>query len=535
MNGPDIQNKPVSSESVKSAQTASTVFPNGRNAGIGMHFSSLPGAYGIGDIGDSALAFVDKLVSMKIHVWQFLPTGPTAYGDSPYQPLSAFAGNEMLIGIEPLIRNGLLTIEESEALFGLPRDHVDYGQLIPKKQALLTLAAKRFSTTASDELKTAYEAFLVLHGSHWLNDYAIYRILKIQHDQRPWPEWDSVFAQRDPGAMKQIRENFHEDIETVRVVQFLFDRQWRKLKQYANEHGIYLFGDMPIYIALDSADAWAHPEILLLDEAGKPSHVAGVPPDYFSEDGQLWGNPLYDWEYHESNGYQWWIERMQHAANLADLVRIDHFRGFESFWAVQAEAETAREGEWLSGPGDGLFNAMKLALGRLPIVAEDLGVITPEVNGLRQRHNIPGMKVLQFLVGEPDFDIAEVSENRVCYTGTHDNDTTIGWFFGGLTDTRSEHTIIETQLNALKVTGGSGDTIHLDMIRLALNSPARLAIAPMQDYLGLDSNARLNTPGTTSNNWNWRVKEEQLSSEFCYSVAQLVEDSSRSIEDSPHG
>ena len=291
---------------------------------------------------------------------------------------------------------------------------------------------------------------------------------------------------------------------------------------------------MPIYIALDSADAWAHPEILLLDDAGKPSHVAGVPPDYFSEDGQLWGNPLYDWNYHESNGYQWWIERMQHAANLADLVRIDHFRGFESFWAVRFGAETAREGEWLPGPGDGLFKAMKLALGGLPIVAEDLGVITPEVNGLRQRHNIPGMKVLQFLVGEPNFDIAQVSENRVCYTGTHDNDTTIGWFLGGLADTRSEQTIVETQENALKVTGGSGDTIHLDMIRLAFNSQARLAIAPMQDYLGLDSNARLNTPGTTSNNWNWRVKEEQLSSEFCFSVAQLVEESSRSVEESPH-
>jgi 4-alpha-glucanotransferase len=367
-----------------------------------------------------------------------------------------------------------------------------------------------------------------------LNDYAIYRILKNQHDQRPWPEWDSVFVQRDPEALKQIRENFREDIETVRITQFLFDRQWRKLKQYANEHGIYLFGDMPIYIALDSADAWAHPEILLLGDAGKPTHVAGVPPDYFSEDGQLWGNPLYDWEYHESNGYQWWIERMQHAVNLADLVRIDHFRGFESFWAVRSGAETAREGEWLPGPGDGLFTAMKLALGRLPIVAEDLGVITPEVNGLRQRHNIPGMKVLQFLVGEPGFDIAEVSENRVCYTGTHDNDTTIGWFLGGLADTRSEQAIFETRENALKVTGGSGDTIHTDMIRLAFNSQARLAIAPMQDYLGLDSNARLNTPGTTSNNWDWRVKEEQLSLEFCLSVAQLVEESSRSVEESPH-
>jgi len=285
---------------------------------------------------------------------------------------------------------------------------------------------------------------------------------------------------------------------------------------------------MPIYIALDSADAWANPEILLIDQDGRPSHVSGVPPDYFSADGQLWGNPLYDWKFHESSAYRWWIERMRHAANQFDLVRIDHFRGFESFWSVRFGAETAREGRWVPGPGDGLFDAMHTALGSLPIVAEDLGVITPQVDALRHRHRIPGMKVLQFAVGDPAFSIDDIVENCVCYTGTHDNDTTVGWFNGGDEDTRSEKEIIETQQNALKVTGGNRQTIHLDMIRLAFNSQARLAIVPMQDFLGLGSEARLNIPGTTLNNWRWRVSDKQLSPEFCESVSQMVAESSRS-------
>ena len=503
------------------------ILPEGKKAGVGMHFASLAGPYGIGDIGDSALAFVDTLVSMKIGVWQFLPTGPTAYGDSPYQPLSAFAGNEMLIGIAPLIRLGLLTTQEAEVLTGLSSESVDYGNLIPAKHALLAKAADRFSSMASAELKSAFEAFLHLHDSRWLGDYAVYRILKTQHGERPWPEWDTAFVHREPVAMQKVREDNREAIEHIKIIQFLFDQQWHALKRYANEHGVHLFGDMPIYIALDSADAWAHPEILLIDKDGRPSHVSGVPPDYFSADGQLWGNPLYDWKFHESNGYQWWIERMQHAANQSDLVRIDHFRGFESFWSVEFGAETARDGEWWPGPRDALFDSMQAALGSLPIVAEDLGVITPEVDGLRHRHHLPGMKVLQFEVGDPLFKLDDVEENCACYTGTHDNDTTVGWFNGGDEDTRTEQELIEEQQAALKVTGGSPETIHLDMIRLAFNSNAKLAIAPMQDFLGLGSDSRLNIPGTTLNNWRWRVSEEQLSPEFCKSVADLVEETSR--------
>ena len=493
-----------------------------------MHFTSLAGPCGIGDIGDSAQNFVDKLSSMKLSVWQFLPTGPTAYGDSPYQPLSAFAGNEILIGIDPLIREGLLTQLEADALTGLSTGSVDYGQLIPKKHAVLTRAAARFSSAANPVLKAAYEDFLNLNDDQWLADYAIYRVLKTRHGEHPWPEWGRSFVHREQAAMQKVQDSNREAIEHVKIIQFLFDQQWKALKQYAGGKGIRLFGDMPIYIALDSADAWAHPEILKIDSDGRPSHVAGVPPDYFSADGQLWGNPLYDWAFHESSAYRWWIERVQHATDQLDLVRIDHFRGFESFWSVGFDAKTARDGEWLPGPGDGLFDSMQKALGNLPIVAEDLGVITPEVDRLRHNHGLPGMKVLQFEVGNPDFRLDEIEENCVCYTGTHDNDTTVGWFNGGEENTRSEHELLETRKNVLCLTGGTQDTIHLDMIRLAFDSPARLAVVPMQDFLGLGSEARLNTPGTTMNNWRWRVNENQLSAQFCESVAEMVARSARS-------
>jgi 4-alpha-glucanotransferase len=503
------------------------ILPDSKKAGMGFHFSSLPGPYGIGDIGDNALSFVSTLVSMNISVWQFLPTGPTAYGDSPYQPLSAFAGNEMLIGIEPLLRRHLLKPDEVAALTGLSRGHVDYANLIPKKHEVLSLAASRFSTVANTELKTAYDDFRHLHEKNWLNDYACYRILKTRHGERPWPEWDPDFVNRSPVAMQKMRDSNREAMENIKVTQFLFDRQWQALRRFAGENQISLFGDMPIYIALDSADAWVHPEILLMDGDGKPSHVAGVPPDYFSADGQLWGNPLYDWNFHRSSGYQWWVERMQHAANQSDLVRVDHFRGFESFWAVEYGAETAREGEWLPGPGDGLFDAIRAKLGSLQIVAEDLGIITRQVDDLRRRHNIPGMKVLQFLVGDSSFELDEIDENSVCYTGTHDNDTTLGWFNGSDQETRSDQEIRDDQESALKACGGSSETIHLDLIRLAFSSKARLAIAPMQDFLGLGSEARMNTPGTTSNNWRWRLSESQLSPGVCEAIAKMVEDLSR--------
>lgn len=487
-----------------------------------MHFSSLPSPYGIGDIGDAARAFVDGLAEMNLRVWQFLPMGPTAYGDSPYQSLSAFAGNENLIGLEPLVRDGLLLQAELEPLLKLPQDTVDYGALIPLKRRLLEMAAVRFQTRADEAMQDAYTAFLNRFDEAWLADYAVYRVLKNRFDQRPWPEWPANFAHRDGAALERVKEEDSGAIEAIRLQQFFFYRQWRDLKTYAGARRVRLFGDMPIYIALDSADAWSHPELLCIDERGVPARVAGVPPDYFSEDGQLWGNPLYDWSRHAANDYRWWIKRIAHAVDLYDLVRIDHFRGFEAYWAIPDGEDTARNGSWESGPGDALFVALKAALGELPIVAEDLGVITPEVDALRHRHGIPGMVVLQFAVNDAAFDLVAMDPHSVCYTGTHDNDTTIGWFDGGETDTRTEEEQQATRENALRLTGGAAETIHLDMIRLAFSSPARLAIVPMQDLLGLGSKARMNTPGTTLNNWRWRLLPGQFTAEFRHGVARLV-------------
>lgn len=496
--------------------------PASRSAGVALHISSLPSPHGIGDIGDAAHAFVDALVEMKLPVWQFLPTGPTAYGDSPYQPLSAFAGNTNLVGLEPLVRAGLLSQAELAPLRDLPVEHVDYGALIPRKGELLRLAASRFQRLAAPELKAAYDDFLEQHEQSWLADYAAYRVLKRRFGEQPWPRWPKDFVQRDTAAMAAFRAAETEALERVRIRQFFFDHQWQALKAHAGQNQVQLFGDMPIYIALDSADAWAQPGLLRVDPDGQPSHVAGVPPDYFSEAGQLWGNPLYDWDQHATDAYGWWVARVAHALRQADLLRIDHFRGFEAFWSVPFGEETARRGTWEPGPGDALFDALRAALGPLPIVAENLGVITPEVEALRRRQALPGMVVLQFAVDDPKFDPAAVAPHCVCYTGTHDNDTTVGWFNGDTDDTRSAGECERTRENALRLSGGAAATIHLDMIRLAFSSPAQLAVVPMQDFLGLDSRARLNTPGTTADNWQWRLLPAQFTSEFRRGVARLV-------------
>ncbi len=507
-----------------------SVLPARRQAGVCLHITALPGPYGIGEIGESAHRFVDAMHEMQLGVWQFLPIGPTAYGDSPYQSLSTFAGNELLIDVADLIAKNLLEAEEAEELAGLPRDYVDYGALIPIKNRLLRLAARRFEERASAALKSECDAFVARNNDAWLHDYALYRILKTRHGERPWPEWPPGYVHRDANALRELEESAHAQIADIKVIQFLFFEQWARLRAYANERGVRLFGDMPICIAHDSADAWAHREILRIDRDGRPDAVAGVPPDYFSEDGQLWGNPLYDWDAHAASGYRWWVERLKASAELADMVRIDHFRGFEAYWSVPADSDTAKNGAWEPGPGDAIFDAMRESLGNLPIVAEDLGVITPEVDGLRERHKIPGMVVLQFDVADDDFDLEAIAEYSVCYTGTHDNDTTVGWFRGSPGDIRSKSEIRKTQEAALAITGGTAETIHLDLIRLAFSSKARLAIAPLQDFLGLGSEARFNIPGTSRNNWRWRVQESQLSPDLRQHVARLVEASGRALQ-----
>lgn len=511
-----------SSESSVSSSAVPQSLPPDRRAGVCLHITSLPGQYGIGEIGPNARAFIDKMNSMELAVWQFLPTGPTAYGDSPYQPLSTFAGNEMLISIGDLLGMGLLAEQEVDKLTTLPEDFVDYGALIPSKNRLLDIAAQRFVDRASDELTAQFAHYLAVNDANWLNDYALFRILKARHGERPWPEWQPEYVRRDQQALDELETSAASQLRGIKIIQFLFYHQWQQLRRYAHSKGVTLFGDMPICIALDSSDAWANRDLLRIDDDGRPDSVAGVPPDYFSEDGQLWGNPLYDWPHHAENNYSWWVSRLRATTELADLVRIDHFRGFESYWSVPANSATARIGAWEPGPGDAIFYAMRKELGSLPIIAENLGVITPEVESLRDRHGIPGMHVLQFDVTEDDFSLSQIDENSVCYTGTHDNDTTLGWFRGSPKDTRSRDEILRHQAAALALTGGPPETVHTDFIRAAFSTPAELAIAPMQDFLGLGSESRINTPGVAGGNWRWRLQQEQITPEITAKVAEMV-------------
>lgn len=503
------------------------VLPPGRQAGAILPVTSLPGRYGIGEIGNQAFGFVDTLRKMGLSVWQFLPLGPTGYGDSPYQPLSTFAGNSMLIDTVDLIQKGLLTHDEAACLCSLPADMIDYGELISRKSTLLALAAGRFDSHASSDLKSQFDRFLERSDARWLKDYALFRVLKTRHGERAWPEWSPEYVHRDAAALQRVEREATTEIKRIKILQFLFFEQWQRLREYANMSGVQLFGDIPIYVALDSADAWANREILDIDRDGHSKFVAGVPPDMFSRDGQLWGNPLYDWPAHDRTGYRWWVDRISAAAELSDIVRIDHFVGFERYWAIPSDADNATNGTWECGPGDALFNALEKTLGPLPIVAENLGVITPEVEALRARHRIPGMVVIQADVTEKKLDLNSVTEDCVCYTGTHDNDTTLGWFRGSPVDARSPDEILSDQKDILAATGGNAESIALDVIKTAFTTRAGLAIAPIQDYLGLGSEARINTPGKRSNNWRWRVSHSQLTDEFCESIAKVVSDSGR--------
>ena len=501
---------------------APPILPAERQAGVCLHISALPGAYGIGEIGQAARNFVDTLTRMELVVWQILPTGPTGYGDSPYQAMSTFAGNEMLVDVGDLISMGLITRSDAGELAKLPADSVEFGQLIPAKSELLHHAAQRFRDRVSGELIEACNHYIARNDSAWLNDYAMYRVLKTMHNGRPWTEWDRAFLHREPAALQALANEANSELAEIKIIQFLFHHQWQRLRRYARSRGVCMLGDLPIYVALDSADAWARPDLLQLDRNGRPDQVAGVPPDYFNENGQRWGNPLYAWERHAADGFSWWIARLRSCLELTDFVRIDHFRGFDEYWSVPAESETAREGCWLAGPKDEILIAISKALGQLPIVAENLGQITPEVEALRRRYGLPGMEVLQFRMAEEGFSLSDIGENCVCYTGTHDNDTTVGWFNGSDGDLRSDVEISETRDAALRITHGTPGTIHQDMIQAAFSTAARLAIAPLQDYLGLGSEARFNIPGTAEKNWRWRVLETQMRDEVCNNVANLV-------------
>lgn len=486
-----------------------------RSCGILLHPLSLRDPWPCGTLGEEARAFVDFCASAGIGWWQVLPLGPTAYGDSPYQSPSAFAGNPYLIDPRPLVERGLLSPKELESYYvdtSAGTTGIDYGRLFVMNSALLDRAWQRFK--AEPQLQAEFELFCSTHAS-WLDDYALFAAIKETEHGHAWNTWPSALRLREPKALVRFAQEHADSIGRIQFSQFLFFTQWRALREYAHAHGLKIIGDIPIFAAYDSADVWAHPELFRLDDKGAPTHVAGVPPDYFTATGQLWGNPLYDWPVHEKQGYAWWIERVRHALQLVDALRIDHFRGFEAYWAVPSGESTAEHGRWEKGPSYRLFNALKEALGELPIIAEDLGFITPEVTELRDSLGFPGMRILQFAF-EPEEDNQDYPHNYprhcIAYTGTHDNDTAMGWL---------SHASGPAKRRALAYMRAKDKTFSWDLIRTAWASPAMLAVAPMQDFLGLGSEARMNFPGTTAGWWRWRMNQDSLTPALARKILRL--------------
>jgi len=503
-----------------------------RASGILLHPTSLPGRYGVGDMGQAAYEFVDFLEETGQSLWQVLPLGPTGYGDSPYQCFSAFAGNPLLINLDALVSENLLDESDLENPPDFPSEKVEYGLVIEFKTGLLTKAHENFINRASDEAKADYLMFAE-KTLWWLDDYAVFQALKELNGGKEWTKWEPYLRDREDKALYFFRENHVQEISRHKFWQYLFFKQWLQLASYANHKGVKLIGDIPIFVAHDSADVWANRQLFYLDDEGHPTMVAGVPPDYFSVTGQLWGNPLYRWDLMEKRGYQWWVNRIRATLSQVDIVRLDHFRGFEKYWAVPAEEKTAINGKWQDGPGANLFNAIKAAFtnlgGELPIIAENLGFITPEVEKLRKDFNFPGMCILQFAFGtDPqadEFKPYNFTPNSVVYTGTHDNDTTKGWFTsqGAGDSTRSDDEVVKEREFVLKYLGSDGQEIHWDFIRLALSSVANTAIIPLQDVLGCGSEARMNIPARESGNWSWRYQSEQLTPEIRARLGELTE------------
>ncbi|MBZ5637219.1 MAG: 4-alpha-glucanotransferase [Acidobacteriia bacterium] len=470
-----------------------------RRAGVLLHPTSLPGRWGVGDLGPGADAFLSWISAAGQSVWQVLPLCAIGPSHSPYVGLSTFAGNPWLVSPERLVDEGLLDPAALESAPGFPDGHTAFVRALPYKASLLKGAWRQFRRRGSAELRRDLEAF---RGSPdqagWLEDWALFMALRMRHRGRPWTEWPYDLRKRSAGALRRARCDLADEIAYQEFLQFLFFRQWHRIKSEANRRGIQVMGDLPIYVAHDSADVWANPRFFDLGPDGLPVSVAGVPPDYFSETGQLWGNPLYRWDRLAEDGYAWWVERMRSNLRLADLIRLDHFRAFAAYWAIPAEEPTAVKGRWIPGPGRALFDAIGSALGKLPMVAEDLGLITPDVHELRLALGLPGMRVLQFAFDGSDNEHlpARNPEDSVVYTGTHDNDTTRGWFDS--LDEGLRRVVVEC-------VGTREGSIEWDMIRAAYGSAARLAVIPMQDVLGLGTEARMNTPGRPEDNWTWRA------------------------------
>jgi len=499
-------------------------FPQGyRASGVLLHATSLPTPYGIGDVGPAAHRWIDRLRDAGQTWWQALPLGPTGYGDSPYQSLSSFAGNGLLISPDLLIEDGLLQKSDCEG-YSFPATSVDYSGVIPFKHGLLEAAWSHFRAGARPDLRAAYEQFCA-EQTHWLEDYALFRALKFSHRGAYYLEWPAELVRREPAALSRARRELADPIDQVRLAQFLLFRQGARLKEHARAAGLRLIGDLPFFVSPDSSDVWANPELFLLDDARRPLFVAGVPPDYFSSDGQLWGNPLYDWEALRRTGYRWCIDRLRALLAHVDAIRLDHFRGFAAAWHVPAGAPTARSGQWVAGPGADFFAAVQREFGGLPFLAEDLGIITPDVAALRDQFRLPGTKVLQFAFdGHSDnpYLVENFGPNAVVYTGTHDNNTTRGWF-EELPDWQRE-----TVWRYLKRRVGP-DEVSTALVRLAWSSSAALAIAPLQDLVNLGAEARMNVPGRTTGNWAWRCTEDMLSATAFRWLLDLTRTSNRVV------
>lgn len=499
-----------------------------RSCGILCHVTSLPGRWGIGDLGNVAYRFVDWLAHAGQGLWQVLPLGPPGFGESPYQCFSAFAGNPLLVGLDRLVEEGWLSQNDLDAAPPFGSATVEFEHVSPFRDACLTRAFDEFRKSASSAQRTEFDAFRY-EQAWWLDDYALFAALKVAHGGRPWTQWSGELISRHGETLKKHAATLANNIDREAFFQFQFDRQWRELRAYAHARGIRLMGDVPIFVAHDSADVWAHQNLFCLDARGQPTVIAGVPPDYFSETGQRWGNPLYQWDVMRNDAYVWWILRLRHALTQFDLVRLDHFRGFESYWEIPGDAPTAAGGRWVPGPGAAFFRCVLDEFGRLPLVAEDLGVITPAIDFLRDEFEFPGMRILQFAFGNdpkgPEYRPHNFPRNCVVYTGTHDNDTTVGWFHSrpGIGTTRKAAQITAERAFALKYLGTDGRDIHWDMTRLALASVADTAIVPVQDVLGLGTEARMNLPGSAVGNWRWRFTEDQLTPESTKMLAELTE------------
>lgn len=485
-----------------------------RASGVLVHPTSLPSRYGIGDLGEGAYQFIDFLTASNQKIWQVLPLAPTGFGNSPYQTFSSFAGQPLIISPTLLMNEGLLTAAETADIPVTPTRWIDYDLMIPWKMALLRKAYNRFKRKKPS---LEYLSFLK-DEANWLDDYALYMALKEDQEDQTWVDWDKKYKSLNNTMRKSCEKKFRDEIEYYYFLQYIFFKQWYAVKQYANDRGIKIIGDLPIFCSIDSADVWANQELFELNKHGAPINVAGVPPDYFSETGQHWGNPLYDWNAHRKTGYAWWIKRIQAQLRMADYLRIDHFRGFESYWSIPAGETTAMSGKWMKGPGSDFFQAITSTMGAsLPIIAEDLGLITNAVYELRDEFHLPGMKVLQFAFDNPNdnplLPHAFESTNCVCYSGTHDNDTTVGWYQSASGDSQDK---VRRYLNT------NANDISWDFIRACFGTVAHTAIIPIQDILSEGSEARMNRPGIATGNWQYRFTADQLTPELAQKLKDIT-------------